>query len=384
MPTLRSFGKASAFIGLNILIAARPTAAQLHSGPPSGDNQKAAVIQWIGPVEVRIDYSSPDVHAPDGSDRHGKIWGELVPWGYGSDQFGTCGAKCPWRAGANQATTISFSHDVEVQGQKVSAGKYGVYMLPGQTEWTLILSRDSTSWGHYTYSEGEDALRVPMTPRKSEYHEWLTYDFTDRRPDRATAELEWEDLAVPFTIVVPEINAIYAQRIDQELRNYDGFDADTWRQAAEFYLDAGYRPDEALRLAEQAVRKPFTGEETFQNVSVLARALEANGRKDEAAVTMQRALTLRTAGPVDIHLYGRRLLNEGRTAEAVAVFEANAIRYPDEWPVNVGLARGYAAAGQTKKALKAAKAALAQAPDEVNRENLAKMVAELEGAKPAK
>jgi tetratricopeptide (TPR) repeat protein len=381
MLDLRAFGRSIAFIGLNVFVAAQPAAAQLHGGPPSGDNQKAAVIQWIGPVEVRIDYSSPDVHAPDGTDRRGKIWGDLVPWGYGSDPFGTCGEKCPWRAGANRATTISFSHDVEVQGMKVAAGKYGVYMMPGQKEWTLILSHDSTSWGHYTYNEAEDALRVAMKPEPNPYREWLTYEFTDRKPDRATVALEWEDLAVPFTITVPDVNSIYAEQIAQELRNYDGFDADTWRQAAEFYLDAKYRPDEALRLAEQAVRKPFTGEETFQNVSVLARALEANGRKDEAALVMQRALTLRTAGPVDIHLYGRRLLNEGRTPEAVAVFEANAIRYPNEWPVNVGLARGYAAAGKTKKALKAAKAALAQAPDEVNRENLAKMVAELEARK---
>ena len=365
-----------------LVLAATPSFAQLHSGPPSGDNQKAAVIQWIGPVEVRIDYSSPDVHAPDGADRRGKIWGELVPWGYGSDAFGTCGEKCPWRAGANQATTISFSHDVEVQGKKVAAGKYGVYMLPGQAEWTLILSRDSTSWGHYTYSETEDALRVAMTPAKSEYHEWLTYEFTDRRPDRATVALEWEDLAVPFTVAVPDVNAIYAERIEQELRNFDGFDPDTWRQAAEFYLDANYKPEEALRIAQNAVSKRFTGEENFQNLAVLARAQEANGKKDDAAATMAKAIALPTAGAVDIHMYGRRLLNEGKKAEALAVFESNAKRHPNQWPVNVGLARGYSAVGDSKRALKAAKAALAQAPDEQNRESLKKMVADLEAGRP--
>jgi hypothetical protein len=359
-----------------------PAAAQLHSGPPSGDNQKAAVIQWIGPVEVRIDYSSPDVHAPDGTDRRGRIWGELVPWGWATDAFGTCGSKCPWRAGANEMTTISFSHDVEVEGRKVAAGKYGLFMLPGQEEWTLILSRDSTSWGHYTYAESEDAMRAPMKPAKGAYREWLTYEFTDRRPDRATVTLAWEELAVPFTIVVPDVNAIYAARIDQELRNYDGFDADTWRAAAEYYLNANYRPEEALRLADAAVNKPFTGQETFENLAVLARAQEANGKGSEAAATMKKAIAHRTAGPIDIHVYGRQLLNQGKKAEALAVFETNAKRFPNQWPVNVGLARGYAAAGDAKKALKAAKAALAQAPDEVNRENLEKMVADLEAGKP--
>jgi hypothetical protein len=200
-------------------LAATPAAAQLRSGAPSGDNQKAVVTQWIGPVEVTISYSGPDVHAPDGTDRRGKIWGELVPWGYATDAFGTCGRRCPWRAGANQSTVLRVSHDVEIGGTRLAAGSYGLFMLPGQQEWTLILSRDSTSWGHYTYTETEDALRVPMTPQTNPCHEWLTYEFTDRRPDRVTVALMWEDLALPFTIVVPDVNEIYATRIRQELRN---------------------------------------------------------------------------------------------------------------------------------------------------------------------
>jgi Tfp pilus assembly protein PilF len=174
------------------------------------------------------------------------------------------------------------------------------------------------------------------------------------------------------------VNAIYAERIEQELRNYDGFDADTWRQAAEFYLDADYRPEEALRIAKSAVEKPFTGEVTFQNLAVLARAQEANQLADEGWATMRRALALPSANPIEIHTYARQLLDRGRTAEAVAVFETNAKRFPNQWPVNVGLARAYTATGETKKALRAAKAALAQAPDEVNRENLKRMIAELE------
>lgn len=362
-------------------LAPLPVAAQLRSGPPSGDNQKAAVIQWIGPVEVRIDYSSPDVHAPDGTDRRGKIWGELVPYGWATDAFGTCGQKCPWRAGANEMTVLSVSHDVEIGGQRLPAGRYGLFMLPGENEWTLILSRDSTSWGHYTYSEAEDALRAPMKPEKSPYTEWLTYDFVDRRPDRATVTLRWEELAVPFTIVVPDVNSIYAERIRQELRNFNGFDADTWRGAAEFFLDAGYRVDEGLAIAEQAVAKPFTGQETFPNLMTLARAQELNGKSAEAAATRKRALEHRTAGPIEIHQYARQLQGQGKNDEAVQVFLLNARRHPNQWPVNVGLARAYTQTGETKKALQAAKAALAQAPDEINRENLKRMIAELEAKK---
>jgi hypothetical protein len=219
---------------------------------------------------------------------------------------------------------------------------------------------------------------VTLKPEKSPYHEWLTYEFTDRRPDRATVALMWEDLAVPFTIVVPDVNEIYAARIRQELRNFNGFDADTWRQAAEFFLDAKIHPEEALAIAQGAVSKPFTGEKTFQNMQVLARAQAANGRTNEAAATMDEAMGLRTTTPTDIHQYGRRLQAEGKNAEALRVFEANATRFPNEWPVNVGLARGYAAAGRNAEALAAARAALAQAPDDLNRENLRRMIADLE------
>jgi tetratricopeptide (TPR) repeat protein len=188
----------------------------------------------------------------------------------------------------------------------------------------------------------------------------------------------WEELAVPFTIAVPNVNELYAERIRQELRNFNGFDADTWRTAAEFLLDAKLHPEEALQIAQHAVSKPFTGQVTFQNLSTLARAYEANGKRAEATATMEKAMALRSAGPLDIHQYGRRLLAEGKRDEALRVFEENAKRFPNDWPVNVGLARGYAAVGRNKEALAAARAALAQAPDELNRENLKKMVAELE------
>ena len=370
----------SKLIATLLLLACSPTTiagAQITSGPPSGDNQRAAVSQWIGPVEVTIRYSSPDVHSADGTDRRGKIWGQLVPWGYTTDAFGFCGDKCPWRAGANENTVLTVSHDVEIGGKPLAAGSYGLFMLPGESEWTLILSRDSTSWGHFTYDEAEDALRVALRPGKSEYHEWLTYEFIDRKPSETTVALEWEDLAVPFTVRVPDVNAIYAEQIRHELRNFNGFDADSWRTAAEFFLDAEYRPEEALEIARNAVSKSFTGEETFQNLRTLARAEEANGLQKEAAATMQRAMALRSTGPIDIHLYGRQLLAQGKKAEALRVFEQNARRFPNEWPVNVGLARGYGAVGRNKEALKAARAALAQAPDDVNRQSLEMMVADL-------
>src|SRR5206468_5812450 len=104
--------------------------------PPSGDNPRASVTQAIGPVRVTIDYSSPHV-VRGKNDRKGKIWGELVPWGMSDLGFNGC-ASCPWRAGANENTTFAVTHAVKVQGQELAAGTYGLLMIPGQDEWTVI------------------------------------------------------------------------------------------------------------------------------------------------------------------------------------------------------------------------------------------------------
>jgi hypothetical protein len=162
--------------------------------PPSGDNQRSEVTQQIGLVKVSIDYSSPDVHGPNGEDRRGKIWGTLVP--YGIYDLGFNDRKGPWRAGANENTVLTVSHPVKIEGKPLPAGRYGVHMIAGPTDWTQILSKTSTAWGSFTYEEAEDALRVTVKPEKAPYREWLTYDFSDRKPDRATVALAWEELRI--------------------------------------------------------------------------------------------------------------------------------------------------------------------------------------------
>src|SRR3954466_92071 len=122
-----------------------PLAAQIIPGlaiPPSGNNQKASVTQYIGPVRITIDYSSPAVHGPDGKDRRGQIWGKLVPYGLTDLGFGN-GKPAPWRAGANENTVFTVSDDVLVEGKRLPAGKYGLHMIAGPEEFTLIFSKDA-------------------------------------------------------------------------------------------------------------------------------------------------------------------------------------------------------------------------------------------------
>jgi hypothetical protein len=362
-----------------LLPLAVPAFAQSITLPPSGDNQRSSVSQWIGLVEVNVTYSSPDVTAPDGTtDRRGKIWGDLVPWGWGTESFGTCGSKCPWRAGSNENTVFRVSHDVEVEGQPLPAGAYGLHTLPGENEWTIIFSKNSTSWGSFFYDEKEDALRVTVKPAKSEYHHWLTYEFTDRQPDKATVALKWEELQVPFTVSVPNSDQIYVENLRRELRTSPGFNWQSWADAASWAIQNEVNLPEAETWAQNAVSLQFIGQENFRTLSVLARAQAANGKEAQAKATLDKALNHPTAGPIDLHMAARQLQTEGKSAEAVRIFHLNAKRHPGVWPVDVGLARAYAAEGKTKEALKHAKMALAKAPDPGNRQNLEQIIQRLE------
>lgn len=357
-----------------------PALGQGITTPPNGDNQKSSVTQHIGLVKVTIDYSSPDVHAPNGDDRRGKIWGTLVPYGLTNLGFGTC-TECPWRAGANENTVFTVSHDVKINGQPLKAGSYGLHVIPMKDEdWTLIFSNNHTSWGSFTYDPREDALRVKAKPARSEYREYLTYDFTDRKPAQATVALKWEDLELPWTIAVDNPTDLYIARIREELRNDNGFPWQSWVAAAQYALQAG-RPDDALEFAERAVSFTFIGQENFQTLSTLASAQEAVGKPEEAKATREKALNHRTAGPFEIHMYGRQLLSQGKKEDALRIFELNAKRHPNAWPVHVGLARGYSAVGRYKDALKHAKLALAQAPDEGNKQSIAAGIRRLEEGK---
>lgn len=366
------------------LSLALSASAQIVPGlaiPPSGNNQKASVTQYIGPVRINIDYSSPAVHGTNGKDRRGEIWGKLVPYGLTDLGFGN-GKPAPWRAGANENTVFAVSNDVVIEGQRLPAGRYGLHMIAGPEEWTLIFSKDSNAWGSFYYDAAHDVLRVKVKPRKHEYREWLTYEFTTRRPAEAVAELQWEELAVPWTIKVENINDIYFSKLQENLTNVQGFGWRGWVAASQFCVAENTHLEQALEWAEIAVSKQFIGEANFTTLNNKAQVLEKLNRKDEAAATMQLAIHHPSATPLDLHFYGRKLLAEKKNQEAMAVFQLNFQRNGETWPVHVGLARGYAATGDSKQALEHARKALVQAPDPVNKKGLEDMVAALEAGKP--
>ncbi len=200
------------------------------------NEERAEVSQWIGPVKISIDYHSPRVHNPANNDRTGHIWGELVHYGFVDEGFGpTKGA--PWRAGANETTAITFSHDVKVEGKDLKAGTYGLFLDVEKTgPWYWIFS-NHLGWGSFQYDAKDDVLRVPATPQDSPFAEFLTYGFDERHPDSAVAFLQWEKKRIPLKIEVPNVNELYVAKLRQELQSWPGFRYEDWQTAAQFCAD---------------------------------------------------------------------------------------------------------------------------------------------------
>ncbi len=362
-------------------LAAVPATAQFVNLPPSGGNQRAEVEQHLGLVSVSIEYSSPHVHSAAGVDRKGQIWGKLVPYGMANLGFGTCGDQCPWRGGANENTVFTTSHDILVQGQPLPAGRYGLHFIPGPDEWTIIFSKNSTSWGSFFYDAKEDMLRVKAKPEAAEYREVLTYEFPERRLDTATAALEWENLKLPFVITVSDVPGLYVESLRKQLQSTAGFSWEGRHAAAQYCLTNKTHLDQGLRWAEESIDANLGGQTNFANYLLISQLQEATGKSAEAHATLEKALADPNAGAVEVHVYGRQLLAEHKTQEAMKVFEMNAKRHPNQWPVHLGLGRGYAALGRTQEAIAELKLAQPQAPDDVNRKNIGDLIDKLKAGK---
>jgi hypothetical protein len=298
---------------------------------------RAEISQRIGITNITIKY-----HRPLVKDR--KVWGGLVPYGQ------------VWRAGANINTTISFSDPVMIENQPLAGGTYGLHMIPNADEWTIIFSKNSTSWGSFTYDQSEDALRVKVKPTAAEMHNALTYDFDQLGPESAVVVLEWEKVAVPFKVSV-DVHSVVEASLKKQLRNLSQYTWIGWDDAANYLLAEKIALDDALTYAGKSIQT----EDRYDNEMTKANVLKALNRNDESEAAKKKALEL--ANPLQTHLYARQLQTEKRSEEAFAIFRDNAKKHPNEWFVHTGLARIYSSQGKFDDATKEMKLAVAAAPD---------------------
>jgi len=356
-----------------LLISGISTAQPGLTTLPSGGNKKASVSEQIGLTQVTIHYDRPAVKG-----REGKIWGQLIPVGYTDQGFGNSKAA-PWRAGANENTTIEFSTDVRIEGQKLAAGKYGFFIAYDPASSTLIFSRNYNSWGSYYYDDKEDALRVKVKPVALDQPvEWLKYEFTNEQPAAATVLLSWEKLGIPFKLEV-DYEQTQLESFRRELRTDMGFTWQPWNQAAQWCLSKNINLEQALLWSDSATSTTFGGDKEFAPWVVKAQLLEKTGKTEEAAAIMKKVIPLGNMN--DIHAYGRSLLQQKKSKEALEVFKQNHQKFPGQFTTLMGLTRGYSANSDYKNALKYATQALPLAPDSNNKTNVTAMIEKLKAGK---
>jgi Protein of unknown function (DUF2911) len=344
---MRSFSKCvlGLFAGLAGfgLLAASAEAQFKNGSQPTELNiprvsQRGSVTQRIGLTDITINYHRPAVGGRE-------IWGKVVPYGK------------VWRAGANENTTITFADDVTVEGKPLAAGTYGLHAIPDKDQWTIIFSKNSTSWGSFSYDEKEDALRVTVKPHPAEMFEQVTYTFEDVKPDSAVATLRWEKLAVPFTIGV-DVKAVVLRSIKNELRNVGGFTWGGYDEAAQWCLDNNYNLEEALKWEETSIQN----EDRFENWETKSRILTAMGKKDEADKALAAALNKATA--IQLYVYARGLQRAGNAKRAFELYPQVPKKDPNHWVSHLAIARVDSNKGDFPAASKEMTQAISAAPDQ--------------------
>ena len=323
---------------LGIILAAGAVALPAQSLVMSlpRQSQRATVSQRVALTDITIVY-----HRPLAGGR--KIWGGLAPYGQ------------VWRAGANENTTIEVTDPVTVEGKPLAKGIYGLHMIPSTDSWTVIFSKNATSWGSFSYDQAEDALRVTVKPRPAEMHEALTYDFDDVTSDSAAVAMRWEKLAVPFTVKADQ--AATLSNLRNQLRNSAQYIWVGWDDAATWCVDNKINLEEALQWSGRSIQ----AEERFENLMTRARILRELQRTTEAAAARDKALGIGSAQQV--YFYGRQLQQAKKKEEAIAIYRNVAKRFPDHWIGHVAKARVAVADGDFAAAAKEVTAAQADAPE---------------------
>jgi hypothetical protein len=300
------------------------------------ESQHAKVLQRVGITDITINYHRPLIKGR-------KVWGGLVPYGQ------------VWRAGANENTIIEFSDPVTVEGKPLAKGVYGLHMIPGQDEWTVIFSKNSSAWGSFTYNQAEDALRVTVKPQPAEMKEALAYEVDNVGPNSAVVSMRWEKIAVPFKVEV-NTHELVAASLHDQLRGRAQYNWDSWDDAANYLVAQNYNLEDALKFEDRSIGM----EERFENLMTKSRILDTLNRKDEAAAARNKALAM--ASVVQLHSYGRQLQIEGKQEQAFEVFRTNIKKNPSHWTAHNEAARLAVSKGDFDTAVKEMKLASAAAP----------------------
>ena len=288
------FALAMLFLGL---FSALDLSAQAPSVRLPRPSQKASVMQTVGVTDITITYSRPAV-------KNRKIWGDAPAETTGTATLDDARARAKdavivpyghvWRTGANEATTFTVTDEVMINGQKLAAGTYSLHTIPGKDEWTIIFNSDAGQWGSFAYDEKKDVLRVKAKSQMvADNQEWLNINFPMTTANSAQVLIRWEKVAVPFTVEIPNVDALMLSKVDAAV----AANPTDWNiplnVARQFAGDE--KKDKAIAWADKSIKV----KETYQNLAFKTQMLAQAGRKDEALALADKALALGKADKAD-------------------------------------------------------------------------------------
>lgn len=242
--------------------------AQIETPQPSPLGE---VEQKIGLTDVEIEYSRPGKKGRE-------IFGKLVPYGK------------MWRTGANASTKFEISDDITINGKELKKGKYALYTIPGENEWTIIFHNNLKHWGIGEYKEEEDELRITAKPMKTAATiETLTFEFGHFTTTGGKLMLMWDNTAVTMDIETKASEQVEAQ-IKKTL--VDGPGAGAYASGAGFYLEKGENLEQALTWINKAIEKRA---DAFWYIHVKAQILAKMGKKKEAIAAANKSIEVAKA-----------------------------------------------------------------------------------------
>lgn len=263
------------------LLGSAVVAQDLPKPSPTGELE-----QMVGLTEVEIEYSRPGV-----KDR--TIFGDLVPYGK------------MWRTGANKATKISFSTDVNINGQELLAGDYALFTIPGEDSWEILFNTNLEQWGTGNYQDTEEALRVIANSETTSFTETFTFDINNITNNSASICMMWEETKVCVDMTV-DISDLAVKNIDDKISEIENAYG-VYHTSARWYVDNDLDAAKALEWA----KKSTSMKQTYWNMHTLALAEAANKNYKGAIAAAEKSTELAKESGSD----GYVKMNEEKIAE---------------------------------------------------------------------
>lgn len=300
-------------------------------------SQKVSIATTLGTTEIKIEY-----HSPLAKGR--KIFGGIVPYDFVVD-----GKEFAWRAGSNNKTTIEFGNNVEINGNPLSAGKYGLVVLVSEKEWTYIFTTDM-SWGAFQYTPEHDSLKVKVPVKKQEYQDWLSYNFMNPQAEKVDVELRWVDVSTSFTISTDVTANILADL--EAKRNKSAEDYGT--MAIEYMNQNQNNLEKALGYIELGLGRMDSVDQKVKHYTAFSlNMLKADFLIQKGEIkkgTTLKKSTIEGSEGFEMYYYGlNTLIVKGNQKEAFQVLSDNIKRNPKQWQAYLAMGEYYLNTGDQKR-----------------------------------